>query len=363
MEAGTVPIPPPPPPPPATPAKRGLGFWLAVWLAVVFFGSTCLMGLVVVGLLASHPAILGGAVKAHTKTFTEVTVKGKGEDKILLLPIRGLITSQPTRRYFQDLPSMVHMVKAQFDQAQKDPKIKAVVIPVDSPGGGITASDVLYKRVEDFKKKSKAKVVVLMEDIAASGGYYVAAPAHRIVAHPTTLTGSIGVIMPLVNVAELAKRWGIKQATIKSGEMKDIGSAMRDMSPKEREVLQSIIDEMYDRFITIVATHRALPKEEVARLADGRVYTGLMAQKLGLVDDIGYLEDALAIASKLANIRDYKLVRYRRELSFADLLGSVGEAALGPKRVELSFGSQWGSAGYCPQYLWSPDSPLASEQR
>jgi len=337
-------VPPSPPKP-----KRRLGFWI---LLVVVIGFVCVSGVLVlgvVGLLAGQP----GAV-APKAGLSEVTIKGSGTNKILMMRIKGIITSDPVKHYVSSAPSMVDMVKKQLDRAEKDKEIKAVVLEVDSPGGGITASDILCKRIVDFKKRSSAKVVAVMGDVAASGGYYVSAPAHRIVAHPTTLTGSIGVIMPLMNVAELAERWGIKSDPIKSGEMKDIGSMTREMLPKERALLQDMIDEMHDRFVTIVATHRAMPKDQAAKLADGRIYTGAKAHELGLVDDLGYIEDGIEIAKKLAGIRKAKLIRYRRQLGIMDVLGAVAASTVAPRRVELSLGGADSPMGYCPQYLWLP---------
>lgn len=335
-------------PPPARP-KRRFGFWVLLFMAVGFFCVSGVLILLVLVLVAGH----SGAV-APPGGLSEVTIKGSGTDKILMMRIKGIITSDPVKHYLSSGPSMVDMVKKQLDRAERDKEIKAVVVEVDSPGGGITASDILCKRFVDFKKRSKAKVVAVMGDVAASGGYYVSAPAHRIVAHPTTITGSIGVIMPLMNVTELVKRWGIKTDPIKSGDMKDMGSMTREMRPEERELLQEMIDEMHDRFVTIVATHRAMPKDRAAKLADGRIYTGAKAQELGLVDDIGYVEDAIEIAKKLAGIKQARLIRYRRELGLRDLLGAVASSAAQPRRLELSLAGHDAATGYCPQYLWLP---------
>lgn len=348
-----------PPTPPPAPAKRGCGFWLAIFLAVTFFCISAVLALFAIGLVATHTGAVSRGMAGSKGRYAEVVIKGKGPDKILMLPIHGIISNQPTKRYLHRGPSMIETLKAKFDQAQKDEKIKAVVIPVDSPGGGITASDILCKRMVDFKKKSKAKIVVVMEDVAASGGYYVSAPADRIVAHPTTITGSIGVIIPRLNLSGLMQRWGIKADYVKSGDMKDMGSMLREMRPEERALFQAIIDEMHDRFVSIVATHRAMPKEKVAELADGRIYTGEMAEKLGLVDDIGYLDDGIEIAMKLAGIKQAKLIRYRREFGLVDFLETMASAASKPRRVELSLGQGQGAGAYWPQYLWLPGRPCA----
>lgn len=351
-----------PSPPPAAPhptqARRGCGFWLAVLLAAGFFCTSGLLALVVFGLLAARGAGVAGVMPDAKAPYHEMVVKGRGPNKILMLPVHGLITNEPTKRYLHRGRSMVDSFKAMLDQAEKDDKIKAVLIEVDSPGGGITASDILCKRLVDFKKKSKAKVVVMMQDVAASGGYYISAPADRILAHPTTITGSIGVIMPYVSLADLIQRWGIKPDHVKSGKMKDMGSLLRDMEPEERQILQGIIDEMHDRFVTTVATHRGMPKEKVAELADGRVYTGEMAKKVGLVDEVGYLDDAIQSAMKLAGIQEAKIIRYRREMGLVEFLETVADMASTPRRVEFSLGATpWPAAGR-PQYLWMAGLPV-----
>ena len=239
----------------------------------------------------------------------------------------------------------------------------AVLLVVDSPGGGVTASDELWNEVK--KVGAKKKVIVHMGNLCASGGYYVSAPAHHIVASPTSVTGSIGVIMSLMDLSVLMQeKLGIKENNIKSGPFKDIGSMGRPMKPEERAIMQAVVDDMYARFVKIVADGRAgkgpIPsdakaaEDAVRAIADGRIYTATQALANGLVDEIGYLEDAQKAARRIAGVSDAEIIRYRRRLSFMDLLAGEAEGRLNVNTgVQVDAGSLLPSG---PQflYLWAP---------
>jgi protease-4 len=195
-----------------------------------------------------------------------------------------------------------------------------VVLEIDSPGGGVTASDEMHQSVLDFEENTGEPVVVSMQDVTASGGYYIATAADRIVANKTTLTGSLGVIFEIPNFAEAADKYGIKQVVIKSGKYKDIGSAFREMTPEERDILQSFVDDLYAQFVDVISEGRDIPKDRVREIADGRVYSGLQAKKLGLIDSFGGLDEASAIAGNLAGTSDTTVVRYVQQPSFTDTL-------------------------------------------
>jgi len=183
----------------------------------------------------------------------------------------------------------------------KDPSVKAVVLRVESPGGAVAPSQEIYEAVK--KLREKKPVVVSMGSVAASGGYYISAPATRIYANPGTVTGSIGVIMEIPNVKELMDRIGVKTEVIKSGRHKDLASAFRGIGKEEREILQAVLDEVHGQFIRAVAEGRGLALDEVRKIADGRIFTGSQAVKLGLVDETGNLEDAILIAAELGGIK------------------------------------------------------------
>ncbi len=203
----------------------------------------------------------------------------------------------------------------------KDSSIKAIILRIDSPGGAVAPSQEIYSEVK--KAAAKKPVVVSMGSIAASGGYYIACPATRIIANPGTLTGSIGVIMEIPNIEGLLTKIGVKAEVIKAGKNKDIGSAFRTMKPEERELLQGVMDNVHEQFIKAVAEGRKLKMEDVREIADGRIFTGEQAVEKGLVNELGTLEDATKIAAKLGGIKEEPEVVVKKEkVSFFDLLRS-----------------------------------------
>lgn len=191
-------------------------------------------------------------------------------------------------------------VVRQLVSFKKDDSIKAVILRVDSPGGAVAPSQEIHDEV--IRVAAKKPVVVSMASVAASGGYYVSIPAHRIVANPGTITGSIGVIMQFTNLEELYGKLGLKSLVVKSGEHKDIASPFRPMSSEDRKILQGVIDDVYDQFVSAVAEGRNLSVEKVRNLADGRIFTGRQAKEIGLVDELGGMQDAVGIAKDLAGI-------------------------------------------------------------
>jgi protease-4 len=201
----------------------------------------------------------------------------------------------------------------------KDSSIKAIILRIDSPGGAVAPSQEIYEEVK--KAASQKKVVVSMGSVAASGGYYIASAATRIIANPGTLTGSIGVIMEIPNIEGLMNKIGIKTEVIKSGENKDIGSMFRSMKKEERELLQGVMDNVHEQFIRAVSEGRRMKIEDVRKIADGRIFTGEQAMKNGLVDGLGTLDDATRTAAKLAGITEEpEVVTKKEKLSFVDIL-------------------------------------------
>lgn len=200
-----------------------------------------------------------------------------------------------------------------------DPSIKAIVLRVDSPGGAVAPSQEIYEEVK--KATLKKKVIVSMGSVAASGGYYISAPADRIIANPGTLTGSIGVIMEIPNIEGLMNKIGVKTEVIKSGRHKDIASAFRKMGKEERLILQGVLDDVHEQFIKAVSDGRKIPFDEVKKLADGRIFTGKQAMGVRLVDELGTLEDAIAAAGRLAGIKgEPEVVTKKERFSIVDIL-------------------------------------------
>lgn len=208
-------------------------------------------------------------------------------------------------------------IKADLRRAASDPSVRAVVVRVNSPGGSAVASNEIWKMLKDFEKP----VVFSFGETAASGGYYIACAGKWIVANPDTLTGSIGVITELANVDELAKKLGIQIVVIKTGPGKDLGNPFRPMTEDEIKLWQAVIDQAFDGFVQVVAEGRGLPEDKVRQISDGRVYTGRQAKELGLVDQLGYLEDAIDKAGELAGIKGKpRVVEYKRTLTLMDML-------------------------------------------
>jgi protease-4 len=233
-------------------------------------------------------------------------------DKIALIDVEGVIVNANTGGLFTPGDNPVSTFRERLEAVACDKHVKAVVLRINSPGGGVTASDIMYRDLMTFRKETHLPVVACMMDVAASGGYYLAMAADKVYAHPSTVTGSIGVIMPMYNAARLLSLVGVNTEPIKSGPNKDIGNPGRPMTEAERHILQGIVNNFYEQFVDVVARgrHHCLTREQVRALADGRVYTGVEAKKLGLVDEVGYLEDALCCALKMACLDDAAVVAY-----------------------------------------------------
>ncbi len=198
--------------------------------------------------------------------------------------------------------------------------VKAILLRVDSPGGGVAASQEIYEEVKSIRESGKP-IVVSMGSIAASGGYYVSCGATRIVANPGTITGSIGVIATFPNFSKLMGKVGLQMNVVKSGEYKDSGSPFRPATKEDEQIFQGVVDDSYSQFLDVVSTERKLSLEKLKKFADGRVFTGVQALKLGLIDTLGSYEDAIKIAAKLGGIRGKPtVIEQRRQRTLADII-------------------------------------------
>lgn len=228
------------------------------------------------------------------------------EERISIIKLDGIISDSQGSSFFKDITSSNNVLEL-ITKATKDPTIKAIVLRVNSPGGTVAASQELYKAV--IKARKKKPVVITMGDVAASGGYYISSAADAIFANPGTLTGSIGVITSYLNFYDLLNKIGVKGITIKSGEYKDIGNPTRPLTNEERKILQTLLDDTYNQFLQDVAKGRNMPKEKIANLAKGLIYTGSQAKKIGLVDYLGDYYKAIKHAQILAKKRFPELER------------------------------------------------------
>jgi len=275
-------------------------------------------------------------------------------NKVAIIDVDGVILNAKTGGLLGGGDNMMSTFRERLDTAADDPSVKAVVLRINSPGGAVTASDIMYEDVLRFRRATHKPVVACMMDVAASGGYYLAMACDRVYAHPTTVTGSIGVIMTLYNASCLFEKIGLASNPIKSGPNKDIGNPARDMTQEERAILQGMVTSFYDQFVQVVARGRGLPEERVRALADGRVYTGLDARKLGLVDEVGYLEDAIDCAKAMACLKDAKVVAYDRCAGYRGSIYAGMPKVPSEINVKLDvplFGNKGGAAF---MYLWQP---------
>lgn len=241
-----------------------------------------------------------------------VLIPDPSRDKILVIDVEGMISSLAGSGLFSREKSPVSRVYSRLDRALQDPRVKAVILRLDTPGGEVTASDIIYHEILRFKEKAKKPVIGLMMGVAASGGYYIASACDVIMAHPSSLTGSIGVISVFPNFQDLMGKVGIKVHVIKSGEAKDSGGPFRDMTDEEKKTFQGIIDEYHAGFLDVISRNREdkISREKLTEIADGRVYTAQQALRLSLIDAIGYFDDAFERALSLAGIQNAKLVGY-----------------------------------------------------
>lgn len=269
------------------------------------------------------------ALGSMTGEFAPQTV-GVG-DAVAVIRLDGAISSS-SEDYFTLQGITPELVADLLEQADADPDIKAIVVRVNSPGGSVIASDEIYRAFLEFDKP----IVVWMGDMAASGGYYIACGSDYILAHPDTLTGSIGVISQFFNIEELMDKVGVDTVVITSGPSKDIGSSFREMTEEEQALWEGIIDEVYEGFVGIVAQARDMPLDEVRELADGRVYTGRQALERGLVDEVGTPDDAIAKAAELGSITgEPRVIELKSTPSFLDTLYGLQARSAAPTLAEI----------------------------
>ena len=289
-------------------------------------------------------------------SLQEYKVSGEGKDKVLLMDLSGVISSE-SREGFYTYPSLLATIKEELSKAAKDERVKAMVVRINSPGGTVTASDIIYHELKSFKAARNIPVVASIMDVGASGGYYIASAADAVMAHPSSVTGSIGVIMLTVNARGLLEKVGVETNAVTSGPRKDMGSPFRQMLPEERAIFQSVIDSFYERFLQVVREGRPkLSAEEVKKLADGRIYSGEQAKQSGLVDEIGYLDEAVDLAKKKAGLAEAKVITYRRPGEYQNNVYSrlMGNGASVANLANLDLLSL--VRGGTPQfmYLWMP---------
>ena len=287
----------------------GSAFWKVI--LVLLQGTGALFLLLLVGVFVLMIVMqLSGSSLASAGCTQVVVEEGPPDQKVAIVSLDGLIGSG---KYYG--PATDNFLAA-LQAASSDTAVKALVVQVDSPGGSATRSDIIHHRLETLDQPK----VVIMGNIATSGAYYAAVACEHIMAHPTTLTGSIGVLVETIHVEELMSKIGVQALTVKSGEHKDMGNPFRAPTEQEQQILQQAVNEIHHRFVSLVAKGRKIKEERVLPLATGRVFTAKAALEHGLIDSIGYREDAIEKAKELAGLAEATVVEFRPKSGLRDLL-------------------------------------------
>jgi protease IV len=280
------------------------------------------------------PAILNGCtlfnvnVVPGVKPLEEKVIEGDGERKLLIADVSGFISEKEPGGIgmVQDKPSTVAQMKEILAKAEKDDDIAGVILRINSPGGTVAASDIIYHEIQQFESRKKVPVYACITSLGTSGAYYIAAASDMIIAHPVAVTGSIGVVLLNFNIEGLLDKVGITEKTIKSGAKKDIMSPFRPSTPEEQKIMQNIIDSFAARFrgVILARKNNRLDEKELEKLADGRIYTANQALAAGLIDRVEYLDDAIKDMKKALGLKEAKVVTYYRPGGYK---GSIYSAA------------------------------------
>ena len=287
----------------------------------------------------------------------EVTIEGEGPEKILLVNVDGVINNQKDRTFSGNTLrlGMVEKIKSIVEKAEKDDEIKALLIKINSPGGTVTASDIILHLLKTYKESSKVRIYIQVMDLAASGGYYIALAGDEIIAHPTSLIGSIGVIALKDNLQELMSKIGVSWEIVKSGDKKDFMSPFRSFTKEERELFQGAIDRLHNRFVTLIAKNRsALDISQIRPLADGRVFDAEQAKDLKLIDHIGYVTDTVRRIKSDLNNSNLKLVTYHRNNDFQGNIYTQLQKPTSFNLINLDLGFNPKVLSPHFLYMWSP---------
>ncbi len=287
-------------------------------------GRVIVFSLFLIPLLLMPASCVNISLTPETKPLKEKLIEGQGRPKILILDLDGVISFNEKKGGIGSMgrPSPVAYFKEALMKAQSDKDIAGLIVRIDSPGGGVTASDVIYHEIKAFKEKKKVPVYAYIMDIGASGGYYVAQASDRIIASPTALTGSIGVIAMKFDIEGLMSKVGVREETYKSGAEKDFWSPFHPSTPQEKAMLQGIIDNLFSRFLDVVSENRnrgkekKLTREQLLALADGRIFTADQALGNHLIDEEAYLDDAIGTMKKSLGIGKARVVTYARPSTF-----------------------------------------------
>ncbi|SFE67884.1 signal peptide peptidase SppA [Alteribacillus iranensis] len=305
-------------------AKRWIALAIAAFLLIVSVGFQTVASIAT----ADFDQLFAGGNEDGVQE--KVVERGQGEGKIVILNLDGVIQDTGTAPSFVNSATYHHQQFLRLlDRAGEDNTVSGVILRVNTPGGGVVESDEIHDKVKTIQEEFGKPVYVSMGNTAASGGYYVSAPADKIVAHPATVTGSIGVIMQSINYSELADNIGLEFNTLKSGEYKDIMAGDRPMTEEEEEILQSMVDDFYGDFVNIIAEGRGMDEQTVREIGDGRVYSGTQAHEVGLVDDLGTLEDTITMMKEDLGLDNPLVTKYQYGgLGFNQFIGATARSLM-----------------------------------
>jgi protease-4 len=316
--------------------------------------------LLLVFLILTGCAYIKVPVYPSLQPFEERVLEGKGEKKILLLDISGVISEEKksTGLGLMQTTSLVDRLKEELQKAEGDHAIVGAIIRINSPGGSVSATDIIHHELMNYKKERNVRIVACLTGVAASGGYYIASAADEIIAHPTSITGSIGVIAMKFTIEKLLSKIGVEEETIKSADKKDLWTPFRPSTPEERLIMQRIIDTFHERFVHVVYEGRRpqLTKQEIERLADGRIFTADQALEAKLVDRVGYLDDAVERMKASVKVKDARVITYHRPGAYKGTIYSGVPGASGSEinLIAIDNDTLDPLAGIRFMYLWRP---------
>lgn len=316
-------------------------------------------GLIVLNGCSPTTITIGAAEDQRLKTKPVLREAGLLGQRIAIIDTTGMIYNANKPKLFAIGENPVSLLSEKLEAAAKDKKVKAIILRINSPGGTVTATDAMYRQVMRFKTENTKPVVALLMDVAASGGYFLACAADQIVAYPTTVTGSVGVLVQTISLKPALSRIGVETVTFTSGPNKDVGALLSTLTNEHRAILQQLVNDFYDRFVQVVRERRpTIPEEQFKRVTDGRVLSGVQASALGLVDQLGDLHTAFGLAKSLAKLQRADLVLYHRPMQYVGspyAMGPTGPSFLRGTQVnvaQFNFPNTFADTSPGFYYLW-----------
>ncbi|MCM3704819.1 MULTISPECIES: signal peptide peptidase SppA [Cytobacillus] len=305
--------------------------WAALGIAAGLFVFSVVLNFVTAFAFTDIESSVNELFAGGNEAFSEEIIEeGNAQKKIAVLDVNGVIQDTGDASSLFASPGYNHKAfMDNLDYVKEDSTVKAIVIKVNSPGGGVVESAEIHDKITEIQKETKKPVYISMGSMAASGGYYISAPADKIFASPETLTGSLGVIMQGYNYAGLAEKYGVEFVTIKSGPYKDIMSPTREMTDEERKILQSMINNSYQGFVKVISEGRGLTEEQVKEIADGRIYDGRQAKELNLIDGFGYSDDVIEVLKKDHKLNGAQVVKYTENFGFGSMFSMGARKIMG----------------------------------